>query len=119
VHCFGGCTVDAVVGAVGLELDALFPPRAVTIGSVPGSRRPFPAADILRALTHEAIIVLVVAVKIDRGEALEPGERQRLALAVRRIQAAADVAMPERDRRREFRQAAEIARRDLADWSTA
>ncbi|MCC7328170.1 MAG: hypothetical protein IT521_15350 [Burkholderiales bacterium] len=102
-----------------MELDALFPPRAATISSLPGTRRPFPAADILRTMTHEAIIVLIVAVRIDRAEALEPGERERLALAVRRIQSAADIALPERDRRREFRQAAAIAERDLADWNAA
>src|SRR5690242_9943469 len=55
VHCFTGCSAAAVVQAVGLELDALFPPRAQTLARLAGERRPFPAADVLRALVHEAI----------------------------------------------------------------
>src|SRR5205085_2756945 len=27
VHCFGGCTVEAVIGAVGMDLTELFPPK--------------------------------------------------------------------------------------------
>ena len=53
VHCFAGCTVHEVVSAVGLELTDLFPPRPADPAYAGRPvRRPFPAADILRADRH-------------------------------------------------------------------
>ena len=45
VHCFAGCGVSEILGAVGLDFDALFPPKP--IDHAPPMRRPFPAADVL------------------------------------------------------------------------
>lgn len=109
VHCFGGCAASEIVAAVGLELDALFPPRARTVTALPSERRPFPAADVLRATAHEALIVALVAGRIAAGESLTGEACSRCALAARRIQCAVDAALPDRDRRREFREAARIA----------
>lgn len=51
LHDFGGCDVDDVVAAVGLEISNLFPPRLPTgVYSRPRERHPFPASDILKAL---------------------------------------------------------------------
>ena len=91
IHCFAGCTVHEVVGAVGLELSDLFPPRPVNLadGGKPG-RRPFPAADILRAIAFEALIVGCAASAILAGEPFSQTDRDRLWVAVGRIQAALD-----------------------------
>lgn len=91
VNCFAGCTVHEVVAAVGLELSDLFPPRPsdpALIGKP--ERRPFPAADILRAIAFEALVVGVAAASMAAGEPLALADRDRLLLAVSRIQSALD-----------------------------
>jgi hypothetical protein len=91
LHCFAGCSVHEVVSAVGLELTDLFPPQSRDpehLGKA--DRRPFPAVDILRAIAFEALIVAIVGTDILAGKALTVSERDRLHLAVSRIQAALD-----------------------------
>lgn len=91
IHCFAGCTVHEVVGALGLEASDLFPPRPVDSanGGKP-IRRPFPAADILRAIAFEALVVGCAASAMLAGEPFSQTDRDRLFLAVSRIQAALD-----------------------------
>lgn len=89
LHCFAGCDVHEVVAAAGLTLSDLFPERQVR--GKP-ERRPFPAADVLRAVAFEAIVVMVSASSLLSGEAFGPADRERLGLAVNRIQAALTAA---------------------------
>jgi hypothetical protein len=86
VHCFAGCDVHEVVGSVGLRIDDLFPPREIEHGKP--ERRPFPAADILRAIAHETMIVYLSAQAVSKGEVLPETDLQRLLVAASRIQAA-------------------------------
>lgn len=86
VHCFAGCDVHEVVGSVGLRIDDLFPPREIEHGKP--ERRPFPAADILRAIAHETMIVYLSAQAVAKGEVLPESDLQRLLVAASRIQAA-------------------------------
>lgn len=81
LHCFGGCSVEEVLGAVSLGFDALFPPKPID-GAKP-LRRPFPAADVLEALSHETGLVAIAACRLARGERIEA---QRLLLAAERIE---------------------------------
>lgn len=90
VHCFAGCDVSSVVGAVGLSLEDLFPPREV--GTVPGSHRPFPVTDVFRCVSFEAMIVAIAALRMARGVVLSNGARERLLVSASRLQAAADIA---------------------------
>jgi hypothetical protein len=91
VHCFAGCSVHEVVGAVGLELSDLFPSRPADPAHVgKPERRPFPAADILRAIAFEAVVVGVAASAMLAGEPFTLVDRDRLMLAVSRIQSALD-----------------------------
>jgi hypothetical protein len=91
VHCFAGCTVHEVVSAVGLELSDLFPPRpADPAYAGKPVRRPFPAADILRAIAFEALVVGCAASAMLAGEPFTEIDRDRLMLAVGRIQSALD-----------------------------
>ena len=87
IHCFAGCSVEEVLHAVGLELDALYPEKLIGHCLHP-ERRPFSARDILEAVKHEALIVSVAASTIARGETLVEDDRKRLMLASRRLQAA-------------------------------
>ena len=91
LHCFAGCTAHEVVGSVGLELTDLFPPRPddpVHVGKP--ERRPFPAADILRAIGFEATIVALAGAAIIAGEPFSQFDKDRLLVAVGRINAALD-----------------------------
>lgn len=84
VHCFGGCAVGDVLAAVGMELNALFPPRPLHEGRKP-ERRPFSADDALRCLDFEATLVHLAACDLANGKRQSDDDRARLALAARRI----------------------------------
>lgn len=88
VHCFAACSVHEIVAAVGLELSDLFPPRETDQHFARGERRPFPAADILRAIAVESTLVLIAAADMLAGNPFNETDRARLALAAARIQAA-------------------------------
>ena len=88
VHCFAGCSVHEVVSSVGLELTDLFPPREIESGKGKPERRPFPAADILRAIAFESTLVMIAAADLLAGNPFNEADRARLALAASRIQAA-------------------------------
>lgn len=94
VHCFAGCSVEAVLGALSLEFDALFPPRPSS-DYVPGVRRPFPAADVLAAVSEECWFVAVTACLMAKGIGIEREEEalERLLLANARISEARRLAL--------------------------
>ena len=87
IHDFGGCAVHDVLTAVGLTFDALFPER---LGEFKSERRPFPAADVLRAIGFEALLVATAAANISNGIELSAEDRGRLSLAAGRIEAAGE-----------------------------
>lgn len=88
VHCFAGCGVHEVIGSIGLRMDNLFPPSEDGKHFTKGECRPFPAADILRAIAFESTLVLIAAADLLAGHPFNDTDRARLALAVSRIQAA-------------------------------
>lgn len=90
VHCFAGCDVYSVLASVGLEIGALFPEREIKHGR--SERRPFPAVDVLRCITFEALVVAIAGECLLSGEPFTEGDQVRLALAVSRIQAALNAA---------------------------
>lgn len=85
-HCFAGCSVEEILSAVGLTFDDLFPAKEIQHGKP--ERRPFPAADILRAIANEALIVYLAAIAVAKGQILPEFEITRLLTAASRIQAA-------------------------------
>ena len=82
LHCFTGCSALELIDAVGLEMSDLFPPRQ---HHGKAERRPFPAADVLRALAAEALVVASCGVSMLAGRFTD-ADRERLILAVQRIQ---------------------------------
>lgn len=91
VHCFAGCSTDAVMGSVGLSVSSLFPPRPTH----PRNRVPaagFSAWAVLRSLPTELLIVLAAAGQLAEGEALSPNDLNRLMLAEQRVRGALGVA---------------------------
>lgn len=92
LHCFSGCSVDAVVSAIGIELSDLFPEDSRSIGHANPERRPFPAEDILRCLNLEAIVVSCAARTIMDGKTLNDEDQKRLMTALRRIERAVEIS---------------------------
>jgi len=88
VHCFAGCDVSDVLAAIGLSLPNLFP-ELMGEHFAP-ERRPFPATDVLRCVAREALVVATSGAKLMAGEPFGQQERDRLMLAVARIQSALD-----------------------------
>ena len=89
LHCFAGCGATDVLGAIGLDFDVLFPPKPPSNPSLKPIRRPFPAADVLEALAHESMVVLLAVSDVQAGR--RPN-RDRLALAVQRIERGRELA---------------------------
>ena len=87
LHCFAGCGPHDVLAAVGLTFGDLFPSGPVTHHGRP-ERRPFPAADVLRAVAFEALVVGAAAAALLAGQPFGEADRARLILAASRIQAA-------------------------------
>lgn len=91
LHDFAGCSVEEVLGAVGLEFDALFPERALA-DHVPRERRPFPAGDVLQAVASEALLIAVTSANQRQGVPLSDDDHDRVMLAAERLQTAARLA---------------------------
>lgn len=82
-HCFAGCGIDAVLAAVGLTLDDIFPDRLPV--NHKSLRRSFPAADVLETIAGEASIVAVAACNVRQGITLSDEDHARLLVASERI----------------------------------
>ena len=83
MHCFGGCAVDAVTQAIGIELDELFPtpqgrPRFEKRGVLSSTQA-------LEMLDKEATIVALVAAKIVKDSTITKLDKTRLVKAASRI----------------------------------
>ena len=90
LHCFGGCSVHDVIGAIGVDMADLFPPRENAPGAgTPRERRPWRAADLLRLASHESTVALLVAADIAAGRQVSDVDRKRLLEASARL---ADIA---------------------------
>lgn len=90
LHCFAGCSVSDVVGAVGMDMTDLFPPKTGTFTPQPKVR--FYATDLLRLLQLEARVVMVAAYNVRKGVKLSEADMERLELAWTRIDEATENA---------------------------
>lgn len=90
VHCFAGCDISSVLSAVSLEMDALFPEREIHHGRP--ERRSFPAGDVLRCIAFEALVVATAGASLLSGHPFTEADRERLMVAVGRIQEALTAA---------------------------
>ena len=80
VHDFGGASVEEVLGAVGLDMAALFPdrPQRPGDGRKP-ERRPFNATDLIDLAAWESSIAAIISSDIINGK--EGADFDRLLLA--------------------------------------
>jgi len=86
IHCPAGCRAEEIMGAIGLTLADLYPPRSD--GYQPSRAPVWPARDLIQIISHEALIAHFGAQKLANGEELTEEDRQRLFTATNRIQAA-------------------------------
>lgn len=87
VHCFAGCSADEVLGAVGLDMVELFPPKPAP-GEGAGAvqrRRLLPAAQALDLLHDEAQLVALCAANMAHGCELHDADLDRLLQAAGRV----------------------------------
>ena len=94
LHCFGGCSTESVLGAIGMDLTDLFPPTNdydYTQPRKPLAQR-FYASDMLRVIKFEASIVAIAAYDMSQGKTLHEKDLARLKLASLRINEACEAA---------------------------
>ena len=85
VHCFGGCDVHSVLGAVGMNISDLFPPKRDGYTSQP-VKPAFYASDLIRIVAAEALIVMIAAYDMAKGKRLSEEDTDRLKVAQQRIE---------------------------------
>lgn len=95
VKCFAGCSFEEIVNAVGVGWEPWFPPKPPQQDSVPPTRRPFPAADVLEALSFECIVIAVHAGDMAQGQQLTDKDKARLWLAFERFEEGRRLALGE------------------------
>lgn len=92
LHCFGGCSVADVVGAIGMDMTDLFPPREQQDYTHPQAKPRFYATDLLRAIHRESQIVAIAALDMAKGRTLKQEDLARLKLAGERINTAMEAS---------------------------
>lgn len=89
LHCFGGCDVHAVLGALALSAEDLFPARQRVGHGVKPERRPWSATQLLDLAAFEATVIVLITADI---AADRPADRHRLVEAARRLGDVAEAA---------------------------
>jgi hypothetical protein len=89
VHCFGGCDIQSVLGAVGMDMSDLFPERVERSDyrqPLKSLKPAFYASDLLRIASFECIVVMIAAYDMRRGKQLSESDMSRLQVAQQRIE---------------------------------
>ena len=89
LHCFGGCSVHDVLGAVGMDMSDLFPDNGENKKAI---KPAFYATDLLRVIAFETLVVSICASDMSKGRQLSEKDLQRMQKAAQRIQEAARYA---------------------------
>ena len=93
--CFAECAFESIVDAVGLGWEPWFPPKLVSDYS-PQVKAPYPAADVLKAVQFECLVVATAACNVANGVKLTAEDKERLLVAYERITEARRIALGER-----------------------
>lgn len=89
LHCFGGCDIESILTAIGLNFSDLFPEPLMQHGKP--ERRPFNANDVLVCIRDESRRLALTAVDIANGKTPSNEEKSRLLLAAERLNEAYEV----------------------------
>ena len=82
-HCFGGCAIEKVLDAVGLDFSALFPNQPH--GYRRGECKPWRVADVLTALEFELTVCLAVLADVHDGRSMSEADRSRAGACRERV----------------------------------
>lgn len=83
IKCHAGCTIEAITGAVGVDLSDLFPPRTDEHHKPP-IKKPWAARDVVAALRAESLVGWVLLTDIANGKVITKSDRERAKLAADR-----------------------------------
>lgn len=82
MKCFANCSVQEIMGAIGMEIGDLFPDAKKDL---PPVKRKYYATDLLRVIEFEAWVVSVAAYTMSQGLPLSEEDRARMKVAQTRI----------------------------------
>jgi len=82
MKCFADCSVQDILGAIGMDMNDLFPNVNKDLPSV---KRKYYATDLLRVIEFEAWVVSVAAYTMSQGLPLSEEDRTRMKVAQSRI----------------------------------
>ena len=80
IHCFAGCPSAAVILAMGLAWSDLYPANIKDHAPIRPGQRWVPR-DVLLAVSREALVALIAAETVAKGEPLGAEDRKRLRKA--------------------------------------
>lgn len=83
LHDFAGCSVHEVLGAVGMDMSDLFPPREIQHAK--GERKPFFPSDVFEVARLEIGVVAVIASDLHKNRSASEDDYQRLYVAIERL----------------------------------
>ncbi len=89
LHDFGGDSVEAILGAVGLSFSDLYPDKQDHVAKP--TRRPFNASDVLSLVAFESTVAVVVVSDVVHGKEITDQDFERLLVAAQRLGNAAEV----------------------------
>ena len=82
MKCFANCSVQEIMGAIGMEIGDLFPN---VNKDLPPVKRKYYASDLLKVIEFEAWVVSVAAYTMSQGLPLSEEDRGRMKKAQARI----------------------------------
>ena len=89
LHDFGGDSVDAILGAVGLSFADLYPDKPGHFAKP--TRRPFNASDVLSLVAFESTVAVLVISDVVKRDGATEEDLARLLVAAQRLGNAAEV----------------------------
>ena len=87
---FGGCDVQAIVAAVGLELGALFPERD-KFPHQKGQRSRIYPHEVFDLIRFEVSVVYLIGSDMHRSREISEKDYERLGVAIQRLEGIAEV----------------------------
>lgn len=89
MHCFAGCDIESILGAVGLSLDDIIPQR---IDLLKPSGKAFNPFAILKTMKDEALFVYMCANEIEQGKTLQSSDKEKLLDTISKLKEAYEYA---------------------------
>lgn len=91
IKCWTGCSVEDILGAVGMDFSNIMPDKPLYHRSS-GAPPMLTSADALRIVKYEAAIIMMYGQDLKAGKEVSEDDRQRFVLAVERVGDAMEAA---------------------------